>query len=172
MPKPPPRDRRLIASALIVLALVTLAATGSTGTPAGSLLPAGALAPTPSNARWRRESLAFSRTIIIGTFRSMSTCHGKSSSATLNAIDGQTTATLLAGDVAGFERWRLKFGDMIHSGDLDPAYLMFNVLLQRNRDRINYAIKLLATEPDRKVDEKLHLRPRTCRMAGVHCRTG
>ncbi len=37
---------------------------------------------------------------------------------------------------------------MIHTGQLDPAYLIFNVFQQRNRERIAYALKLLDTEPD------------------------
>ena len=73
----------------------------------------------------------------------------------LSALDGQHSY-FLAGDVTGFERWRTKFGDMIHTGEMDPAYLIFNVFQQRNRDRINYAIKLLDTEPDWSVDESFN----------------
>src|ERR1019366_7081816 len=46
----------------------------------------------------------------------------------------------LAGDVTGFDRWRLKFGDMIHTGEIDPAYLMFYVFQRRNRERMDYAL--------------------------------
>src|ERR1700693_1199751 len=59
----------------------------------------------------------------------------------------------LAGDIASFDRWRLKFGDMIHTGEIDPAYLMFYVFQQRNRERMDYALKLLDTEPDFTRDE-------------------
>jgi hypothetical protein len=37
---------------------------------------------------------------------------------------------------------------MIHTGEIDPAYLMFYVFQQRNRERMEYALKLLDTEPD------------------------
>jgi hypothetical protein len=53
----------------------------------------------------------------------------------LSALDGQHSY-FLASDVAGFERWKGKFGDMIHTGEMDPAYLIFNVFQQRNRERI------------------------------------
>ena len=42
---------------------------------------------------------------------------------------------------------------MIHTGEMDPAYLIFNVFQQRNRERMNYALKLLDTEPDWSADE-------------------
>src|ERR1019366_5879976 len=50
--------------------------------------------------------------------------------------------------VSQHDRWRLKFGDMIHTGEIDPAYLMFYVFQQRNRERMDYALKLLESEPD------------------------
>ena len=46
---------------------------------------------------------------------------------------------------------------MIHTGEIDPAYLMFNVFQQRNRERIAYALKLLDTEPDWTRDESSHV---------------
>jgi carboxyl-terminal processing protease len=54
----------------------------------------------------------------------------------------------MASDIAGFDRWRLRFGDMIHTGEIDPAYLIFYVFQQRNREHMDYALKLLDTEPD------------------------
>ena len=42
---------------------------------------------------------------------------------------------------------------IIHSGQLDPAYVIFNVFQQRNRERMEYALKLLDTEPDLSRDE-------------------
>ena len=73
----------------------------------------------------------------------------------LSALDGQHSY-FLAADVTGFERWKNRFGDMIHTGEMDPAYLIFNVFQQRNRERINYALKLLDTEPDWTLDENFN----------------
>ncbi|HEY4975281.1 MAG TPA: carboxy terminal-processing peptidase, partial [Steroidobacteraceae bacterium] len=73
----------------------------------------------------------------------------------LSGLDSQHSY-FIASDVAGFERWRGKFSDMIHTGEMDPAYLIFNVFQQRNRERINYAIKLLDTEPDWSVEESFN----------------
>ena len=42
---------------------------------------------------------------------------------------------------------------MIHSGDLEPAFLMFARFQQRNRERIQHAIDLLDEEPDFTLDE-------------------
>ena len=82
----------------------------------------------------------------------------------LTALDGQHSY-FLASDISGFERWRTKFGDMIHTGEIDPAYLIFNVFQQRNRERINYALKLLDTEPDWTLRRELQLRSRARQLA-------
>jgi len=42
---------------------------------------------------------------------------------------------------------------MIHTGEIDPAYLIFYVFQQRNREHMDYALKLLDTEPDWTRDE-------------------
>jgi carboxyl-terminal processing protease len=42
---------------------------------------------------------------------------------------------------------------MIRTGNVDPAYLMFARFQQRNRERIQYALSQLSTEPDWTVDE-------------------
>ena len=55
---------------------------------------------------------------------------------------------------------------MIHTGEIDPAYLIFNVFQQRNRERIDYALKLLDTEPDWTRDESFDVRSRARRLAG------
>ena len=46
---------------------------------------------------------------------------------------------------------------VLHTGEIDPAYLMINVFQQRNRERIAYALKLLDTEPDWTLDETLNV---------------
>src|ERR1700689_3690561 len=59
----------------------------------------------------------------------------------------------IASDIAEFEPWRLRFDGMIHTGDINPAYLFFARFQERNRQRIRYAINLLKTEPDWTVNE-------------------
>ena len=70
----------------------------------------------------------------------------------LEAMDGQR-AYFLASDIAEFEPSRLRFDDMIRTGDIDPAYAMFARYQQRNRERVQYALALLDKEPDFTVRE-------------------
>ena len=139
--------------ALTCLGLLALAAAGSSGAPAPtSLLPEGVMGATP------QERLLAPRIASIleqNHYRHISIDDKISPQVYdrfLTALDGQHSY-FLASDITGFDRWRGKFGDMIHTGDVDPAYVMFNVFQQRNRERIAYAIKLLDTEPDWTRDE-------------------
>ena len=59
----------------------------------------------------------------------------------------------LASDIAEFSTYRDRFDDMIHSGDVEPAFVIFARFQQRNRERIAQAMKLLETEPDWTLDE-------------------
>ena len=135
----------LVASALCLL---VLAGAGSTGAPAATgLLPEQAVAPTP-----QQRSLAPRVAGILeqNHYRHIAIDERLSPQVLdrfLTALDSQHSY-FLASDIAGFERWRLKFGDMIHTGEIDPAYLMFYVFQQRNRERMEYALTLLDTEPD------------------------
>jgi carboxyl-terminal processing protease len=70
----------------------------------------------------------------------------------LEAIDGQHTS-LLASDIAEFDQYKLKFDDMIRSGDVDPAFAIFARYQQRNRERIKFAIAQLDKEPDWTLNE-------------------
>jgi carboxyl-terminal processing protease len=130
-----------------------LAATGSSGMSAApSLLPEGAIHPTarqhllaPQIANIL-ESNHYTRRLIDKDFSAQAFDHY------LNALDGQHSY-FLAADIADMQKWRTAFDDMIHNGQLDPAFLIFARLQQRNRERIEYAIGLLATEPNWKLDE-------------------
>lgn len=55
---------------------------------------------------------------------------------------------LLASDIAYFERYRYTLDDIVKSKPLDPVYEMFEVYQTRVRERLNFAIAQLATEPD------------------------
>jgi carboxyl-terminal processing protease len=139
--------------ALSSLGLLALFATGSSGAPAATgLLPDGVMDAT-AQERLLAPRIA---SILEQTHYRHIAIDEKISPQVydrfLTALDGQHSY-LLASDVASFERWRTKFGDMIHTGEVDPAYAMFNVFQQRNRERMQYAIKLLDTEPDFTLDE-------------------
>ena len=150
----PIKARKLFAPvALSALGLLVLAGAGSSGAPAATgLLPEQAVAPTP-----QERSLAPRVASILeqNHYRHIPIDERLSPQVLeryLTALDGQHSY-FLASDIAGFDRWRLKFGEMIHSGEIDPAYLMFYVFQQRNRERLEYALKLLDTEPDWTSDE-------------------
>ncbi len=139
--------------ALILMGLLSLAASGSSGAPtASSLLPDGVMGATP------QERLLAPRIASIleqNHYRHISIDEHMSPQVYdrfLTALDGQHSY-FLASDIATFDRWKGKFGDMIHTGDIDPAYAIFNSFQQRNRERMGYAIKLLETEPDWGRDE-------------------
>src|SRR5690606_1549293 len=139
-------------SGLLALCLV---AAGSTGAPAGqaqSLLPEGALAPAEGHRLIARR---------IGTL--LENAHYRRAAIDdrmspeiyqryLDSLDGQRSY-FLASDVAEFDKEKLRFDDMIRSGNVEPAFLMYARLQQRNRERVEHALSLLASEPDFSVVE-------------------
>jgi carboxyl-terminal processing protease len=70
----------------------------------------------------------------------------------LESLDG-ARSYFLASDIAEFEKYRYELDDAITTGRLEPAFAIFNRFQQRNRERMAYALKLLETEPDFKLDE-------------------
>jgi carboxyl-terminal processing protease len=70
----------------------------------------------------------------------------------LDAIDSGRSY-FYASDIAEFERYRYQLDDAIKSGDVEPAFVIFRRFQQRSRERMNYAIDLLAKKPDFDVDE-------------------
>ncbi len=55
---------------------------------------------------------------------------------------------LLGSDIEYFERYRYQLDDIVKSKPLDPVYEMFEVYQTRVRERLNYAISQLESEPD------------------------
>ena len=55
---------------------------------------------------------------------------------------------LLASDIDYFERYRYQLDDIVKSKPLDPVYEMFEVYQTRVRERLNFALTQLETEPD------------------------
>jgi carboxyl-terminal processing protease len=70
----------------------------------------------------------------------------------LDAIDGGRSY-FYASDIADFEKYRYELDDAIKAGDVEPAFVIFRRFQQRSRERMNYAIELLAKKPDFDVDE-------------------
>ncbi|MEZ5458789.1 MAG: S41 family peptidase [Steroidobacteraceae bacterium] len=70
----------------------------------------------------------------------------------LEFLDGQRSY-FLATDIGEFQQSRLLFDDILRTGELEPAYAIFARYQQRNRERMQHAIKLLETEPDWSLDE-------------------
>ena len=70
----------------------------------------------------------------------------------LDAIDAGRSY-FYASDIAEFEKYRYELDDAIKSGNVEPAFVIFRRFQQRSRERMNYAIELLAKKPDFDVDE-------------------
>lgn len=136
--------------ALTVLSLVVLAATDAAlraPASAASILPPGALAPSAEQSSIARkigrilEETHYSRTTIDDAFSRQVFQHY------LEALDPEHSY-FLASDIQGFSVYQDRFDDMIHSGNIDPGFLIFDRFKQRNRERMEYAISLLKSEPD------------------------
>ena len=139
--------------ALAALAVIVVAGSGSSGAPAGaSILPPGALAPA------ERQRLVARRigAILEEAHYRRATIDDKLSEQIfdryIESLDGQRSY-FLASDIAELAPFRMRFDDMIHTGDVEPAFLIFARFQQRNRERIRFALDLLKTEPDWKLSE-------------------
>ncbi len=71
----------------------------------------------------------------------------------IESLDGNRMY-LLASDIEYFERYRYELDDMVKSQPLDPVYEMFQVYRTRVRERYEFAIEVLDTEPDFTLDEE------------------
>ncbi|MDJ0908392.1 MAG: carboxy terminal-processing peptidase [Woeseiaceae bacterium] len=70
----------------------------------------------------------------------------------IESLDGNRMY-LLASDLEYFERYRYELDDMVKSQPLDPVYEMFQVYRTRVRERFEYALVVLETEPDFTIEE-------------------
>src|ERR1700758_4607962 len=135
------------------LAAMALALAGSVQVPANTaLLPAGSIIPTETQRSTARKI----GRILEEAHYSRAAIDDKMSDVVyqryLEFLDGQRSY-FLASDINEFNAYRFQFGDMIRTGNIDPAYLIFARFQQRNRDRVQHAIALLQTEPDWALDE-------------------
>jgi carboxyl-terminal processing protease len=158
MPLPLRRPSGWITAA--VLLVLALALAGSAQAPAGTtamaagatVLPPGALTPTDTQRATARkvgrilEEAHYSRASL-DEHMSDVVYHRY-----LEFLDGQRSY-FLASDIDEFSAFHLQFGDMIRTGNIDPAYVIFARFQQRNRERIQQAIALLKTEPDFNLNE-------------------
>ena len=145
------RSSGWITACLVALAALALA--GSVQAPASpSLLPPGAVAPTDAQRATARK---IGRILEEAHYSHAPIDHRMSDivfQRYLEFLDPQR-GYLLASDVNDFSAYRYQFDDMIRTGNIDPAYLMFARFQQRNRERMQFALSLLKTEPDWNVDE-------------------
>jgi carboxyl-terminal processing protease len=71
----------------------------------------------------------------------------------LDILDGNRIY-FLASDVAGFGNYRYSLDEKARTGDLEPAFEIFNRFRERVNERVVYALTLLETEPDFTIDEE------------------
>src|SRR5690242_20867793 len=119
-----------------VLAVLVLSLAGSVQAPAStSILPAGAISPTDAHRATARkigrilEEAHYSRMPIDDRLSE------QVFQRYLDFLDGQRSY-FLASDIADFQKYRLQFDDMIHTGEIDPAFVIFARFQQRNHERI------------------------------------
>src|SRR6185312_3341463 len=136
-----------------LLAILALALAGSVQAPASpSMLPAGAIAPSDAQRATARkvgrilEEAHYSRMPIDDKLSE------QVFQRYLDFLDSQRSY-FLASDIADFQKYRLQFDDMIHTGEIDPAFVIFARFQQRNHERVRYAISLLKSEPDWTLNE-------------------
>jgi carboxyl-terminal processing protease len=70
----------------------------------------------------------------------------------LESLDGNRSY-FLASDVADLDRYRLQLDDAIRTGNVEPAFVIFERFQERNRAAMKRAIALLEVEPDFALDE-------------------
>ncbi|MBM4213485.1 MAG: tail-specific protease [Gammaproteobacteria bacterium] len=149
-----PSGRRPTALFAVTLLSIGLLTVGSSSrlTADTSALPPGALAPS---ARERMIARRVGSLLEDNHYSQMKIDDAMSPRAMdkfIDGLDGQRSY-FLASDIAEFQPYRLRFDDMIRTGDIEPAYAMFARYQQRNRERIQYALSLLDREPDFTLDE-------------------
>jgi len=152
----PGQSRRSLL-ARVALCMLVLAASGSSGAPAATgLLPANALQPTAQQRMLAPRVAGILENKHYSHHPIDDSMSARVADRFLDSLDSQHSY-FVASDIADFARWRTRFDDMIHTGQIDPAYLIFARFQQRNRERLQYALALLATEPDWTLNERYDL---------------
>lgn len=149
-PSPRPNAWVVAVSACLV-GLLTLGSS-SFLTANTSLLPAGAMAPSARDRMIARQVGALLEDAHYSQQQIDDAMSARVLDKFLDALDGQRSY-FLAADITEFDTYRLRFDDMIRTGDIEPAYWMFARYQQRTRERIEYALELLDQEPDFSIQE-------------------
>jgi carboxyl-terminal processing protease len=156
-PSPPPAKQRrntLIFSLPALLVVCALLAGTAQAPVAKAVATANSQDLSPTE-RQRRVSKLVSNVIERSHYR-QSPINDPVSSLVLDRfieqLDGGRSY-FLASDIAEFERYRYQLDDAVVNGQLEPVFAIFNRFQQRNKERVNYAVALLKTEPDFTVDE-------------------
>lgn len=149
-----PSSRRPTALLAFTVVLTALLAVGSSSrlTANTSLLPPGALAPTARERMIARQVGSLLEEAHYSKLKIDDNLSSRVMDRFIDGLDGQRSY-FLASDIAEFETHRLRFDDMIRTGDIEPAYLIFARYQQRNRERVQHALALLDTEPDFSLNE-------------------
>ena len=71
----------------------------------------------------------------------------------IESLDGNKMY-FLASDIEYFEQYRYELDDIVKSKPLDPVYDMFRIYRTRVRERLDFAMTVLETEPDFSLDEE------------------
>ena len=112
-----------------------------------SSLPPGALAPTSSQRAIARKVTSILKENEYRQLPIDSRFSRLTFDRYLHFLDPEHDY-FLASDVRQMSKYRDSFAGLIKAGRLDPAFLIFQRFKQRNRQRMNYAIGLLAKKPD------------------------
>jgi carboxyl-terminal processing protease len=151
MTPPGRRPAALIAYVALTIGLLTLGSS-SRLTADTSALPPGAMAPSARERMIARQVGALLEDNHYSQQRIDDAMSPRVMDKFLDGLDGQRSY-FLASDIAEFQAYRLRFDDMIRTGDLEPAYAMFARYQQRNRERIRHALAQLDQSPDFTLDE-------------------
>jgi carboxyl-terminal processing protease len=71
----------------------------------------------------------------------------------IESLDGNRMY-LLQSDIEFFETYRYQLDDVVRNKPLDPVFAMFSIYQTRVRERLDYALSQLESEPDFTVDEQ------------------
>ena len=149
-----PSGRRPTALFAVTLLSIGLLTVGSSSrlTANTSALPPGALVPSARERMIARQVGSLLEDNNYSQLKIDDAMSPRVMDKFIDGLDGQRSY-FLASDIAEFQPYRLRFDDMIRTGDIEPAYAMFARYQQRNRERIQYALTLLDREPDFTLDE-------------------
>jgi carboxyl-terminal processing protease len=146
------RPTALLAFTVVLTALLTVGSS-SRLTANTSLLPPGALAPTARERMIARQVGSLLEEAHYSKLKIDDNLSPRVMDKFIEGLDGQRSY-FLASDIAEFETHRLRFDDMIRTGDIEPSYLIFARYQQRNRERVEHALALLDREPDFTLNER------------------